>query len=57
MFVENIKKELFNTCNFCNHNIKNLILLLQKDVSPYKYMDDWEKFNEISLPENKKTVT
>ena len=25
--------------------------MLQKGVCPYEYIDDWEKFNEISLPE------
>ena len=25
--------------------------MLRKDVCPYEYMDDWEKFNETSLPE------
>ena len=27
------------------------MLLLRKSVYLYEYMDDWEKFNEISLPE------
>ena len=25
--------------------------MLQKDVYPEEYMDDWEKFNEMLLPE------
>ena len=29
----------------------SLFLLLQKGIYPYKYMIDWEKFNEKSLPE------
>ena len=25
--------------------------MLQKGVSPYEYLDNWEKFNETSLPD------
>ena len=25
---------------------------MQKGVYPYEYMNDWEKFNETSLPED-----
>ena len=25
--------------------------MLEKGVYPYKYTDDWEKFNEMPLPE------
>ena len=40
-------------------------MLLRKGVYPYEYMDDWEKFNETTLPEkeefysnlNKKEIT
>ena len=28
-------------------------MLLRKDVYPHEYIDDWEKFNETSLPEKK----
>ena len=27
------------------------MLLLSNNVYPYEYMDDWEKFNETTLPE------
>ena len=46
MFNENLKKRFVNTYRFSNHDNKKFILLLQKGVYPYKYMDDWEKFNE-----------
>ena len=26
-------------------------MFLRTDVYPYEYMDEWEKFNETSLPE------
>ena len=32
-------------------DINKFVLMLQKWVYPYKYMDDWEKFNEAFLPE------
>ena len=50
-FNEKLKERFFNTYKFSNHDNNKFILLLQKGVYPYKYMDDWEKFNETSLPE------
>ena len=50
-FDEKLKKRLFNTFKFSNYDINKFILLLQKGVYPYEYMDDWEQFNETSLPE------
>ena len=44
----------FNTYKFSKHDNNKFILLLRKGVYPYEYMDDWEKFNEVSLPEKKK---
>ena len=35
---------------FCNGDLNIFILLLQKGVYPYKYMDSWGKFDETTLP-------
>ena len=48
-----LKNVFFNTCEFSNHNKNKFISLPRKGVYPYAYMDDWEKFNETSLPEKK----
>ena len=48
---EKLKKQVFNTYKFFNHDSNKFILLLRKGVYPYEYMDDWGKFNETSLPE------
>ena len=37
--------------NSLTTTIISFILLLWKCVYLYKYIDDWEKFNETSLPE------
>ena len=50
-FDENLKKRFFNTNNLSNHDINKFILLLQKGVYLYEYMDKWEKFRQNSLPE------
>ena len=47
-----MKKERFlNTYKYSNHDNNKLILLLRKGIYLYEYMDDWEKYNETSLPE------
>ena len=45
------KERFFNTYKFSNHDNNKFILLLRRGVYPYEYMDDWKKFNEMSLPE------
>ena len=46
-----LKERFFNTYKCSDHDNNKFILLLQKGVYPYKYMDDWGKLNETSLPE------
>ena len=45
------KEQFLNAYTFSNHNSNKFILLLQKDVYPYEYVDKMEKFNETSLSE------
>ena len=57
-FNKDLIKKFKNTYSFCNSSsessslecINKFVLLLRKGVSPYEYMDCWEKFNETSLP-------
>ena len=44
-------KKFHNTYRFFNEDVHNFVLLLKKGVYPYEYMDNWEKFNETSLPD------
>ena len=48
-----LKKRFFNTYKLSNNDNNKFILLLKKGVYPYENIDDWEKFNEKSLPEKK----
>ena len=50
-FDEKLNEQFFITYKFSNHENNEFILLLQKGVCSYAYMDDWKKFNETSLPE------
>ena len=44
-------KLFFNTYRFSNYDNNKFILLFQKCVYPYEYIDDWEKVNEKMSPE------
>ena len=48
---EELQEKFKSTFNSSNNDINKLILLLKKGVHPSEYMDDWEKFNEKTLPE------
>ena len=46
-------ERFFNTYKFSIDDNNKFILLLQKGVYLYEYIDKWEKFNETSLPKKK----
>ena len=48
---EELENRFNNTLKLFNNDINKFILLLRKDVYPYERMDDWENFNETTLPE------
>ena len=48
---EKLKKQFKNTFTFSDNDTNRFFLLLRKGVYPYEYIDDWEKFNETTLPE------
>ena len=50
-FDEKLRKKFKNTFKFSNNDINKFILLLRKGVYPYRYMDDWVKFNKTTLPQ------
>ena len=43
-------KKFPNKYQLCNKDLNKFTLLLKKGVYLYEYMDDWNKFNETSLP-------
>ena len=49
-FNKELIKRLASTYSFCDNDLNKFILLLRKGVYPYEYMDNWERFNETSLP-------
>ena len=47
------KKGFVNIQQFSNHDINKFVSLLQKGIYRYEHINDWEKCNEIFLPEKK----
>ena len=52
-FNKELIKRFANMCKFSNKDINKFILLLRKGVYSYEYMDNWERFDEITLPDEK----
>ena len=54
-YQKDLSKDLINrfanTYEFCNKDINKFILFLRKGISPYEYIDTWERFDETSLPD------
>ena len=51
--INDLVKKFPNTYQFCNGDLNKFVLLLRKDVYPYKNMDSQEKSNEALLPPKK----
>ena len=50
-FNKELIKRFANTYEFCTGDLNKFILLLRKGVYPYEDMDNWERFDETSLPD------
>ena len=49
-YFEEDWQKFATTYKFCDRDINKFYLMLRKGVYPYKYIDNWQKFNETSLP-------
>ena len=54
-YEKDFNKELIerfaNIYEFCDGDLNKFILLLRKGIYFYEYMDNWERFDETSLPD------
>ena len=49
-FYKELIERFASMYEFCNKDLNKFILLPRKGVDPYEYMDNWERFDEASLP-------
>ena len=49
-FNKELVERFANTYKFCDNDLNKFLILLRKDVYPYEYTDEWNKFNEKVLP-------
>ena len=49
-FNKELIKRFASTYEFCSKDPNKFILLLRKGAYPYEYMDNWERFDETSIP-------
>ena len=48
--IEGLIEKFPGIYQLCNGNLNKFVLLLRKGVYPYEYMDNWENFDENTLP-------
>ena len=48
--IERLIKKFPSIYQFCNGDLNKFILLLWKSIYPYEDMDNWEEFDEATLP-------
>ena len=51
--INELIEEFPSIYQFCNGNLNKFNLLLRKGVYPYEDMDNWEKFDETTIPRKK----
>ena len=48
--IEGLIKKFSSMYQLCNGDLNKFFLLLQKGVYPYEDMDNWEQFDETTIP-------